>query len=76
MNSFKITQTDGRNLVALFVVVLLASCSGGGGGGGSTTAAAPISATATTTEQKLTVGTAMANFSPLTASGGAAHLCL
>lgn len=72
MNSFKITQTDGRNLVALFVVVLLASCSGGGGGGGSTTAAAPISATATTTAQKLTVGTAMANFSPLTASGGAA----
>jgi hypothetical protein len=34
-------------------------------------AAIPISATATTTAQNLTVGTAMASFTPLTASGGA-----
>ena len=36
-----------------------------------TGAPVPISATANTTAQSLTVGTAMASFSPLTASGGA-----
>lgn len=47
----------------------LASCGDGGSGGGNT--ATSISATATTTAQSLTVGTAMASFSPLTPSGGA-----
>jgi hypothetical protein len=65
----KITQAYCRNVAALFVVVLLVSC--GGGGGASTGAAASITATATNTAQNLTVGTAMASFSPLTASGGA-----
>ena len=68
MNAIKITQPYGRNLVALFILTLLASC---GGGGGSADTSVSINATAITTPQNLTVGIAMASFSPLTASGGA-----
>ena len=61
---------------ALFLIsILLSACGGGGGaapaGVGGAGGAVAISATATTTAQSLTVGTAMASFSPLTPSGGA-----
>jgi len=68
MNPIKIVKTYCRNAAAIFISVLLISC---GGGGGSTDVVASISATATTTAQSLTVGMAMASFSPLTPSGGA-----
>ena len=59
-------------LTLLFSV--LTACSGGGGGGGGgggpTPSSTPISATPNTTAQHLTVGTAMASFSPLTPSDG------
>ncbi len=51
--------------------LILSACGGGGGGGGSAPSPASISATANITAQNLTVGTAMASFSPLTPSGGA-----
>jgi hypothetical protein len=62
-----------QTLISLFrsalplTALLLTACLGGGGGSGSVS----ITATATTTAQSLTVGTAMASFSPLTPSGGA-----
>lgn len=58
--------------LALFVSVLIACSGGGGGGGGSgpTPSSTPISARANTSAQHLTVGTAMASFSPLTPSDG------
>lgn len=57
----------------LLILLMLAAC-GGGGGAGSTFPVSSklpaISATANTTAQNLISGTAMANFTPLTASGG------
>lgn len=57
--------------VMLFSIAVAACGGGGGGTSGSGATGSAISATATTTAQSLTVGTAMASFSPLTASGGA-----
>ena len=51
---------------SVFLFVLTAC----GGGGGSSTSTTSLSAVADTTAQNLTVGTATASFSPLTASGG------
>ena len=51
-------------LVSVFVTFAFTGCGGGG--------IPSISATATTTAQSLTVGSAMASFSPLTPNGGAA----
>ena len=58
-------------LLVIFFSVAVVACGGGGGSGGGAGGITAISATATTTAQNLTVGTAMASFSPLTASGGA-----
>ena len=58
------------NLASVVVLSLLvAAC--GAGSVGPNNKNASITATATTTAQSLTVGTAMASFSPLTPSGGA-----
>jgi hypothetical protein len=67
-----------RSALLLSVALFLAACGGGGSGNpsgmgsGSPSGMVSISATATTTAQSLTVGTAMADFTPLTPSGGAA----
>jgi hypothetical protein len=80
MNIRHISNIVDRKLVTLFTCVLLAACGGGGGSdapnsisGSTSTSVAPpvtITAIANTSAQSLTVGKAMANFSPLTASGG------
>jgi len=72
MNSIRNSYIGIKNLVAIIVsalpltVLLLAAC----GGGGSNSGSVPISATANTTAQSLTVGTAMASFSPLPSPSG------
>lgn len=55
--------------VLLFSFVV-AACGGGGGNGVVTGTATSIKATATTVVKNLTIGTAMASFSPLAVSGG------
>jgi hypothetical protein len=69
------------SLASVVVLSLLVAACGGSGGGTSSSLPSPVSsavnggvsitATATTTAQSLTVGTAMASFSPLTPGGGA-----
>ena len=68
MNPF---STSVKLVLAVLSICILSLLQGCGGGGGSGTPPPTISATATTTAQSLTVGTAMASFSPLTPSGGA-----
>ena len=60
-----------KYLVFALLLPALASCGGSSGGGNSTTPGPGITAVANTTAQSLTVGTAMTNFTPLSASGGA-----
>ncbi len=62
----KFIRDSGMDLGALLIILFLSSCGGGESGGTTNT----IRAAADTTAQNLTVGTAMTDFTPLTASGG------